>query len=467
MKKRMVSLLMACALATALLAGCGGGNGGSSDTNSTETESKKEEGSDVINLDMWVFGGLAAEPVVFQELAEKYNQSQDKIHVTVTAQDWGSRQEKIVTAFQAGDDTAPDLYALGPCIEDYGVKMGVISPIEEVLPEIADQVKELMLPEVVEGVASKDGTLWTIPSWVDLSPYMMYSIEALKAIGLDENSLPETWSEFKEAAVKFKEAGYTGYSIPMSMDNYPDVNNEFNYWNWQLGGAPMDSEGKVMTMNDEHAVTTVEFLKSMYDAGTFSDSAANETYMARHEQFFGGKCATNIGYTYINGILTDMEVPEDFEYIMADMPRPDSGTDIDEENAFYRMVSSNMEISVSSLTQQKEAVGEFLQYLIDQNFWHKWATDVKARTPVDIASYEDEELRKETEEVQPDLVRMYDEGTLMEGVKPKPSYGGVTEVQTTMAQYMVDIIQGKYPSVEEGLNKLNEECQQLIDEYNE
>ena len=118
MKKRMVSLLMACALATALLVGCGGGNGDSSDTNSTETESKKEEeGSDVINLDMWVFGGLAAEPVVFQELAEKYNQSQDKIHVTVTAQDWGSRQEKIVTAFQAGDDTAPDLYALGPCIE--------------------------------------------------------------------------------------------------------------------------------------------------------------------------------------------------------------------------------------------------------------------------------------------------------------------------------------------------------------
>ena len=49
-----------------------------------------------------------------------------------------------------------------------------------------------------------------------------------------------------------------------------------------------------------------------------------------------------------------------------------------------------MEISVSSLTQQKEAVGEFLQYLIDQNFWHKWATDVKARTPVDIASYEDD-----------------------------------------------------------------------------
>ena len=259
MKKRIVSLFMACALTSALAAGCGG-NSNQSESNSDDSRPKEEESGDVVNLDMWVFGGLGAEPVVFQELAEKYNESQDKIHVTVTAQDWGSRQEKIVTAFQAGDDTAPDIYALGPCIEDYGVKMGVISPIEEVLPEIAEQVRELMLPEVVEGVASKDGTLWTIPSWVDLSPYMMYSIDALKAIGLDENNLPETWSEFKEAAVKFKEAGYTGYSIPMSMDNYPDVNNEFNYWNWQLGGAPMDAEGKVMTMNDEHAITTVEFL---------------------------------------------------------------------------------------------------------------------------------------------------------------------------------------------------------------
>lgn len=463
MKKRVVSLLLTGVLAVSMIAGCGA----QKDAQGGGEEAQGESEDGVINLDMWVFGGLASEPVVFQDMAKEFNNSQDKIHVTVTAQDWGSRQEKIVTAFQAGDDTAPDLYAFGPCIDDYGEKMGVITPLEDVLPDIASQVRELMLPEVVEGVASKDGKLWTIPSWVDLSPYMMYSIEALNAIGLDENSVPKTWSEFKDAAIKFKEAGYTGYSIPMSMDNYSDVNNEFNYWNWQLGGAPMNDDATEMTMNNDHAITTVEFLKSMYDAGTFSDSAANETYMDRHEQFFGGKCATDIGYTYINGILTDMEVPEDFEYIMADMPVPDEGMEIDEANAFYRMVSSNMEISVSSLTQQTEAVGEFLQYLIDNNFWHRWVTDVQARTPVDIASYEDPELRAETEEVQPDLVKMYDEGTLMEGVKPKPSYGGVTEVQTTMAQYLVDIIQGKYPSVEEGLNELNAECQALLDEYAE
>lgn len=229
----------------------------------------------------------------------------------------------------------------------------------------------------------------------------------------------------------------------------------------------MNDEATEMTMNDEHAVTTVEFLKSMYDAGTFSDNAANETYMDRHEQFFGGAIATNIGYTYINGILTDMEVPEDFNYIMADMPIPDDGMKIDEDKAFYRMVSSNMEISVSSITDKADACGVFLQYLIDNNFWHKWVTDVKARAPIDIASYEEEALKAETIEVQPDLVRMYEAGTLMDGVKPKPSYGGVTEIQTTMAEYLIGIIQGKYPSVQEGLDELNEACQALLDEYSE
>ncbi len=472
MKKKLISLLLASVMTMSLLSGCGGSpeakEPSASDQGSSSAasdEGKAAEGT--VEIDMWVFGGLSAEPVVFQEMAEQFNASQDKVHVTVTAQEWGSRQEKIVTAYQGGNDTAPDLYAFGPCIDDYGKKLGIISPLEDVLPEIASQVKELMLPEVVEGVASRDGKLWTIPAWVDLSPYMMYNIDALKAIGRDENNVPKTWSEFKDAAIAMKDAGYTGYSVPLSMENYSDVNNEFNYWNWQLGGAPMNDEATEMTMNDEHAVTTVEFLKSMYDAGTFSDNAANETYMDRHEQFFGGAIATNIGYTYINGILTDMEVPEDFNYIMADMPIPDDGMKIDEDKAFYRMVSSNMEISISSITDKADACGVFLQYLIDNNFWHKWVTDVKARAPIDIASYEEEALKAETIEVQPDLVRMYEAGTLMDGVKPKPSYGGVTEIQTTMAEYLIGIIQGKYPSVQEGLDELNEACQALLDEYSE
>ena len=81
--------------------------------------------NDKIELDMWVFGGLSAEPVVFQEMAENFNNSQDKIHVTVTAQEWSSRQEKIiVTAHQGGADTARICMYLVPVLKRLLTKMG-------------------------------------------------------------------------------------------------------------------------------------------------------------------------------------------------------------------------------------------------------------------------------------------------------------------------------------------------------
>jgi len=36
-----------------------------------------------------------------------------------------------------------------------------------------------------------------------------------------------------------------------------------------------------------------------------------------------------------------------------------------------------------------------------------------------------------------------------------------------MAEYLADIIQGKYSSASEGLNELTQACQELLDEYNE
>ena len=132
MKKKLISLLLASVMTMSLLSGCGGSpeakEPSASDQGSSSAasdEGKAAEGT--VEIDMWVFGGLSAEPVVFQEMAEQFNASQDKVHVTVTAQEWGSRQEKIVTAYQGGNDTAPDLYAFGPCIDDYGKKLGIIS----------------------------------------------------------------------------------------------------------------------------------------------------------------------------------------------------------------------------------------------------------------------------------------------------------------------------------------------------
>lgn len=46
------------------------------------------------------------------------------------------------------------------------------------------------------------------------------------------------------------------------------------------------------------------------------------------------------------------------------MPRPDEGTAIDEDKAFYRMISSNQEISVSSISENMMHVENFFSILL-------------------------------------------------------------------------------------------------------
>lgn len=469
MKKKVLSVLLLVMMVTVFITGCKGNqkepdSRETADGGSKEAEDTKAPAKDAVTIEAWMFGGLSAEVTVWKELADEFNAAQSEVYVNMVSQEWGSRNEKIVTAYSG--DSAPDIYVLGPVIDEYGKRLGIISPIEEMYPDLAKKVKESILPAVAEKVASRDGVLWTIPSWCDLSPYMCYNKEALKAIGLDENSVPKTWSEFESAAIAMTKAGYIGYSIPMSQSNYADMNNEFNYWNWQLGGAPISDDLTKITLTDKAAVTTMTFLKDMYDAGTFSENAESMTYMDRHELFFGGKAATNIGYTYLPGIITDLEVSDDFEYVMANMPVPDEGTIVNADKSITKMISSNQEVCVSSKTEKADAVGKFLEWLVDNNYWHRWVTEVGARTSISIASYEDESLRAETEKLWPDLVKQYDEGILTANTNTKPSYGGITEVETTMSQGLVNIITGKYPSIEEGLKTVNDECQKILDEYN-
>ncbi len=469
MKKKFLSVLLLVAMVMVSFTGCKSNKTPSGSEGSTGGSTKEAQGTeapaqDATTIDVWMFGGLSAEVTVWKELADEFNAAQSDVQVNMVAQEWASRNEKIVTAYSG--DSSPDIYILGPVIDEYGKRLGIISPIEDTYPKLAEKVKESILPDVVEKVASRDGKLWTIPSWCDLSPYMCYNKEALKAIGLDENSVPKTWSEFKEAAIAMTKAGYIGYSVPMSQSNYADMNNEFNYWNWQLGGAPISDDLSTITLTDEAAVTTMTFLKEMYDAGTFSENAESMTYMDRHELFFGGKSATNIGYTYLPGIITDLDVSEDFEYVMANMPMPDEGTIVNEDKSITKMISSNQEVCVSSNTKNGEAAGKFLEWLVDNNYWHRWVTEVGARTSISVASYEDETLRADTEKLWPDLVEQYDEGILTANTNTKPGYGGITEVETTMSQGLVNIITGKYPSIEEGLKAVNDQCQQILDEYN-
>lgn len=458
MLKKVVSLLVVCAMTAGLASGCSGAKSSSSASGSGSAG--KTGGKTTI--EMWDFGGLSQEQKLFKELADEYNKSQSEVQVNVTLQDWASRDQKVLTAYKSG--VAPDLIALGPAIDSYR-RMGLIKSISDLSSDLAAKIKKDVLPDAYN-LDVRDGKLWAVPSWTDLSPYMMYNVDELKAAGFDPNNPPQTWNDFEKCVKAMTKNGVSGYTSTLSTKNIADPSNEFIYYLWLCGGDIMDTANTKITFNSQAGVNAAQFLTDLnLKDKVMVSNASNITYMDRHELFFGGKIATDIGYTYLPALLSDYKVKDSFHYIYAPMPKPDNSLVMDASSVKTRWLSANGDIHVMSSTKKTDAVLKYLNWLVDNDYWSRWASEVKARTPISIKSYTDSTLRSDIKSYFPNLVTEYDAGTLTKGAAAKPTYAGITEIQTILANEIQQIVTGKV-GVKKGLDAAAQQSQQLLDEYN-
>ena len=458
MLKKVASLLLVCAMTVGLVSGCGGTKSVSGGSNSEGTG--KTAGKTAIEL--WDFGGLSQEQKLFTELADEFNKSQNEVQVNVTLQDWATRDQKILTAYKSG--VAPDLIVLGPAIDSYK-RMGLLKSISDLSSDLAAKIKKSVLPDAYN-LDVRDGKLWAVPSWTDISPYMMYNVDLLKAAGYDADNPPKTWDEFEKCVKAMTRSGVSGYTSTLSTKNIPDPSNEFIYYLWMCGGDIMNKEETKITFNSQAGVNAAQFLTNLnLKDKVMVSNPANITYMDRHELFFGGKIATDIGYTYLPALLSDYKVQDTFHYIYAPMPKPDKSLVMNSSDVKTRWLSANGDIHVISSTRKTDAVLKYLNWLVDNDYWSKWATEVKARTPISVKSYTDSTIRNDIKSFFPNLITEYDAGTLTSGAAAKPTYAGITEIQTILANAIQQIVIGKV-DVKEGLDTAAQKAQKLLDEYN-
>ncbi|MHB1653860.1 MAG: extracellular solute-binding protein [Desulfitobacteriaceae bacterium] len=449
--RKMISVTLAFVLTGALLVtGCG----------STQTSQPNQPKSKVA-IEFWKFGGLESENTMFTKLVEEYNKSQDEVQVNMTFQNWGTRSEKIITSFNGG--VAPDMMSVDNRIDEYGLRLGIISPIEDAFPALTAKVKKALFPEAIN-FDSINGKLWTIPTNNDMYGFMAYNTKLMIKAGLDPNHPPKTWSEFEAAALKMSKDGVSGYTPTLSLkNNFTDPANEFTYWLYPNGGRVLSDDLTKITFNDEAGVKTVEFMKKLYGEMALP-SAPDMTYMDRFEFFFGGKIATSMGPTYLPGLKKDFKVGPEFEYTLADWPVPDPGTVVFPNKVISRIMSDNTDLALVSTSKKKEAVGKFLNWMVDNNIFHKWVTEIGARMPNDIASYTDPKLKAETQKVFPDLLKAYEAGTLTKGAVARPTYAGIGELEKILSTAIVETVTGKKP-IKATLDAAAAQAQKMLDDY--
>jgi sn-glycerol 3-phosphate transport system substrate-binding protein len=143
---------------------------------------------DVIEITYWrSLAGPRGEAQ--EELARRFNASQDRIRVDVQFQgSYGELEQRLLAGLAAR--TLPDVVMLcDTCMPSFA-REGVLLPLDELLDANENPTRADFIGRILDG-GKVDGTLYIIP-FAASTPILFYNPEMLAEAGV---SVPETWNE--------------------------------------------------------------------------------------------------------------------------------------------------------------------------------------------------------------------------------------------------------------------------------
>ena len=113
------------------------------------------------------------------------------------------------------------------------------------------------------------------------------NLDLAKAAGVD--TMPTTRTEFAEAAKKMTnpDKNEYGWVLPLSLQNPGGIQNDVMSWVWASGGSMM-KDGKP-DLENASVVGTLEYIKSLQDAGVISPGIFAKKEQDKVEEFVNGR----------------------------------------------------------------------------------------------------------------------------------------------------------------------------------
>jgi sn-glycerol 3-phosphate transport system substrate-binding protein len=204
--------------------------------------------------------------MVVTELVNKFNESQDAIHVT--EQNKGNYNETLNAVIQAsGQGEGPNITMIFDLGTPLAIDSGFFTPIEDLLtPEELAHIKEDVLPPLIN-YFSVGGKLNSMP-WNNSTPLFYYNKDMFAAAGLDPETPPATWQEVEAACEAILAANAAPNCISMQIYGW-----YFEQWmaiqgqelaNNENGRADRATE---TNLTSEAAKNIMNFWKNINDKG--------------------------------------------------------------------------------------------------------------------------------------------------------------------------------------------------------
>ena len=266
--KRLLGVVTTAAMLGAATAGCGsgGGSGGGS-----------QQGPVTLEFAQW--WGPELPEGSFDKLMSDFESQNPNIKVKLLSAPYASTKQQLVSG--AASKTLPDVVGLdGAWVNDFA-KQGAIADLSALMADAKYDSSQLA------SQIQLDGKTYMIPVVNFVYP-LFANKDLLSKAGV--KTIPSNRSEFLDAAKKVSALGgnVKGWALPLDAAVPNGIQNDVMSWLWASGGSMLTKDGKPNLTSPE-VKSTVEYVKSLNDAGVVAPGALTMKEQDKVEKFTNGQ----------------------------------------------------------------------------------------------------------------------------------------------------------------------------------
>ncbi|RSM64374.1 sugar ABC transporter substrate-binding protein [Actinoplanes sp. ATCC 53533] len=264
--RRLLGVVTVAAMVGATAVGCGSDDGGTSG-----------DGTVTLEFAQWWAPELPAGS--FDKLMTDFTAQNPTIKVKLLSGPYASTKQQLVSG--AASRTLPDVVGLdGAWVSDFA-KQGAITDLTALMAEAKYDSNQLASQIQVKGKT------YMIPVVNFVYP-MFVNNDLLAKAGV--TTPPTTRTQFLDAATKVSALGgnVKGWALPLDTAVPNGIQNDVMSWLWASGGSMLTQDGKP-DLTGPGVKSTVEFVKSLNDAGVIAPGSLTMKEQDKVEKFTTGQ----------------------------------------------------------------------------------------------------------------------------------------------------------------------------------
>ena len=291
----------------------------------------------------------------FDKIVNDFTAQNPNIKIKLLSAPYASTKQQLITG--AASKTLPDVVGLdGAWVNDFA-KQGAITDMSKLMTDASYD------PSQLASQVQLGGKTYMIPVVNFVYP-LFVNKDLLAKAGVAKT--PTTRTEFLDAAKKISARGgdVKGWALPLDTAVPNGVQNDVMSWLWASGGS-MLQDGKP-ALQTPAVKSTVEYVKSLYDANVIAPGALTMKEQDKVEKFTNGQVGMMIdSLAHINLIKKNQP---NLKFEVAALPAEDGYT------GKRGIPYASWGIGISNSTKHKAEAFKFVSYLMSKDTNAKLST---------------------------------------------------------------------------------------------